>query len=949
SACEGYGDILLVGCYDNTVHLWNTEGEHLSTLPGHNGPVRCVRWISSDENNQHCFLSSSHDEAIIRWLYNQNTNTVEELKTYKGHNGSVETISVDPTKTKFVSGSWDKTIKLWGIESGSSSPDKSENLNDKSLDARITINAHTENVSCVKWLNTNEIVSGSWDHSIKLWNMDTLKEAQTFKSTKAVIHCDYSQLNHLIVAGFCDRFIRLYDPRVSEGFVVRSTFTSHTQWVPSLSWSKTNEYVFVSGSYDSFVKLWDIRCSKAPLYDLQGHDNRVLCVDWTIPSLIISGGADNSLKLPVFVVQPTNITQLNIRPTQLQQQQQQQQQYPQPVYQISTVRTQTLPQQPQQQLSQTPLIYQVQPRLISPPQVQQTRLIISPIVQQPRIITSPTVQFSTSLTSPRLTVSQNIQQQQQQQQQQHVTSPPLTTSITRIVTPPTTSIPTNVIPQINPTPPAPGTKEVPVKVQKSNGRYGIMEFASGLSIDLTEWKSAEMRREINSFNYRPPTDLDAPTTTPKFGAGSEYGKEQRERLKRKRYSTKGTNIEDLPWLLSEKNSQDKKVKQYRGLKKGGVATNSSYYVFIKGNEGFEAYPVEDWYSFTPTNVYKTLDFDQAEMEFENRHRNLSKWFLKHQSKKDEAKEAEEEEDGEGQKKSGKQNGKKNEFKLLNKEDYVDEEEDDDEDFGDEDEDNGDRQGKTKNKTAGNNKTTGGINLSDDDDNAMETNNAGKKKPKGRKKIKTEDDDNEAGEDSDDGDHEGDELDYTSDETSEEEDDIKDANTLKSTEKYEEKGIDEQIKVVTDIDKKLEKLENDEEIDLEDSDNEEEEEDDDPGANVIGKDLSEVGKEMRKLLEKDTLNKADESSTDDDDLDDSDDPDKELIVPEEISHKIGQPSALEKAKEIVQNRTTVQDDNKTNKKTTTTSSSTSNASASSTSAGVSTSSNSNDAVTEEKIR
>ncbi|CAF1604515.1 unnamed protein product, partial [Didymodactylos carnosus] len=42
SACEGYGDILLVGCYDNTVHLWNTEGEHLSTLPGHNGPVRCV-------------------------------------------------------------------------------------------------------------------------------------------------------------------------------------------------------------------------------------------------------------------------------------------------------------------------------------------------------------------------------------------------------------------------------------------------------------------------------------------------------------------------------------------------------------------------------------------------------------------------------------------------------------------------------------------------------------------------------------------------------------------------------------------------------------------------------------------------------------------------------------------------------------------------------------------
>jgi ribosome biogenesis protein YTM1 len=62
-------------------------------------------------------------------------------------------------------------------------------------------------------------------------------------------------------------------------------------------WSRNSEYLFVSGSYDTLVKLWDIRSLKAPLYDLQGHEDRVLCVDWSIDQLILSGGADNSLKM----------------------------------------------------------------------------------------------------------------------------------------------------------------------------------------------------------------------------------------------------------------------------------------------------------------------------------------------------------------------------------------------------------------------------------------------------------------------------------------------------------------------------------------------------------------------------------------------------------------------------------------------------------------------------
>ena len=83
----------------------------------------------------------------------------------------------------------------------------------------------------------------------------------------------------------------------SEGAMVKNTYTSHSGWISCVDWSKENENLFVSGSYDALMKMWDVRSNKTPLYEMSGHQDRILACDWSINSLILSGGVDNAFKI----------------------------------------------------------------------------------------------------------------------------------------------------------------------------------------------------------------------------------------------------------------------------------------------------------------------------------------------------------------------------------------------------------------------------------------------------------------------------------------------------------------------------------------------------------------------------------------------------------------------------------------------------------------------------
>ena len=86
------------------------------------------------------------------------------------------------------------------------------------------------------------------------------------------------------------------------------------------------------------------------------------------------------------------------------------------------------------------------------------------------------------------------------------------------------------------------------------------------------------------------------------------------------------------------------ISSYMGKKM--ITENSCFYVFSKCPDGgFEAHPLEDWYTFTAHKAYKTLNIEEAEEEYKRRHKTLNKYLIMVNKRKNEG---EEDEEGEGE-------------------------------------------------------------------------------------------------------------------------------------------------------------------------------------------------------------------------------------------------------------------------------------------------------------
>jgi len=318
--------------------------------------------------------SGSIDQTLITHLcYNTNhdnegnnnddTTAIKLHAAYcNGHSSSINCVSLlnhpttvtnDDDIALMASGDWDGGLCIWKVPSPNSSSNTDEDMTPsmmtdnnenkkrktiisgekqgsvqsslssvKEVSPTISIRAHNSNISGLSWgytennsTNNNDeniLITSSWDHSIKSWDLTTQNNILTLNGSKVVTCISRCCLRNIIASGHPDCRVRLWDMRTSNGgnevegggFFDGTLRPSHKEWISSIQWSPTNPYILLSSSYDGTIKVWDIRStlsSTPPLYTLRAvssgvKNHKVLCTSVTKDNVIYSGGTDCIVK-----------------------------------------------------------------------------------------------------------------------------------------------------------------------------------------------------------------------------------------------------------------------------------------------------------------------------------------------------------------------------------------------------------------------------------------------------------------------------------------------------------------------------------------------------------------------------------------------------------------------------------------------------------------------------
>lgn len=137
------------------------------------------------------------------------------------------------------------------------------------------------------------LVTGSWDNTIKVWNVATGQLLRTLQGhQEAVWSVAVSADGKILASGSSDRQIKIWNLRTGQ---LIHTLTGHSNWVAAVDLSPDGTLI-ASGSSDKTIKVWSLKTGEL-IHTLQGHSYAVTCIAFTPDGkTLVSGSGDKTLK-----------------------------------------------------------------------------------------------------------------------------------------------------------------------------------------------------------------------------------------------------------------------------------------------------------------------------------------------------------------------------------------------------------------------------------------------------------------------------------------------------------------------------------------------------------------------------------------------------------------------------------------------------------------------------
>merc|ERR1712096_4005 len=221
------------------------------TLEGHTGWVTSIATTPAIPD---MILSASRDKTVMVWqLTREDGSYGDPKKALRGHGHFVQDVVISSDGQFALSGSWDSTLRLWDLNFGTT--------------ARRFV-GHTKDVHSVAFSADNrQIVSASRDRTIKSWN--TLGECKYtiedggHSESISCVRFSPNASNPLIVSGGWDRVVKVWSLTNCK---LKTNLFGHTGYVNSVTVSPDGS-LCASGGKDGTAMLWELNEGKH-LYSL---------------------------------------------------------------------------------------------------------------------------------------------------------------------------------------------------------------------------------------------------------------------------------------------------------------------------------------------------------------------------------------------------------------------------------------------------------------------------------------------------------------------------------------------------------------------------------------------------------------------------------------------------------------------------------------------------------
>lgn len=184
------------------------------------------------------------------WKYGRFTTRI-----LKGHTNGVMCLQFDDQI--LITGSYDATVKVWNIKTG-------EEIR--------TLTGHTQGIRCLQF-DDSKLITGSLDNTIKIWNWRTGELIKTLEAHRdGVIGLHLA--DKLLASGSSDNTIVVHD----FNNITRTTIMGHSDWVNAVKIDLPSRTLF-SASDDTTIKLWDLDTH----HELRTYKGHVAQVQQVLP------------------------------------------------------------------------------------------------------------------------------------------------------------------------------------------------------------------------------------------------------------------------------------------------------------------------------------------------------------------------------------------------------------------------------------------------------------------------------------------------------------------------------------------------------------------------------------------------------------------------------------------------------------------------------------------